>query len=113
MERSRLDAVGVIHDSGGEEVGWDWNGGKGSRRGTWLLDQRKAAPARLADGADADAGARQRWSPACVLCSSQSKKAHFHLLRTLQAFSLYDSGEICVSVSKKNNNTMQVVFVVR
>ena len=113
MERSRLDAVGVIHDSGGEEVGLDRSGGTGGQRGTWLLDQRKAAPARLADGADADARARQRWGPACVLCSSQSKKGNFHLLRTLQAFSLSDSGEICVSVSKKNNNTMQVVFVAR
>ena len=42
MERSRLDAVGIIHDSGGEEVGLDWSGSRGGQRGTWLLDQRKA-----------------------------------------------------------------------
>lgn len=60
MERSRLDAVGIIHDSGGEEVGLDRSGSRGGRRGTWLLDQRKAEPARLADGADADEDARAR-----------------------------------------------------
>lgn len=42
MERSRLDAVGIIHDSGGEEVGLDPSGSRGGQRGTWLLDQRKA-----------------------------------------------------------------------